>query len=379
MWASCEARPLPPFSVLNLTRHNPPPSSRMMLSMHLLQMPQRHMRINLRSRYIGMTQQRLHTSQIRPMLHHVCRAAMPQHMRTSLTPRPRSRPHHLPHPLPRQRLPPYTQKQRPLQRMMCLLQPTLHQPRPPQRQIPLHSLHRRPSQRHNPLLVALPSHLCPSLIEMHIFHPQRADLPHSKPPGIEQLQDRMISQRQPIRIRAPGHHTSTLQHLHHLALSQRLRQHLPTRRRLHIHRRIMRDSLIHQQPAIKPSQTAQLSRNRPRLHPVSSQPLHKPTHIRLRRSNQQPIAPLNMLGKLLHVPLVRLTTRRSQPLLNPQIRYKLPHRPRVPVNLPSLLHRSRLSRSTNLRAAPTHAPNPPSHAPSPPLARQKRSSRKPKK
>jgi len=234
--------------------------------------------------------------------------------------------------------------------MMCLLQPTLHQPRPPQLQIPLQSLHRRPPQRHNSLLVALPSHLCPSLIEMHILHPKRTYLSHPQATRVEQLQNRMIPQRQPIRIRAPGSHAGPLQHLCHLALSQRLRQHLPARRRLHIHRRIMRNSLIHHQPAIKPTQTAQLSRNRPRLHPMTSQPFHKATHIGLRRSNQQTIVPLNMLSKLLQVPLVSLTTRWSQPLLYPQIRYKLPHRPRVPANLPSLVHRSRLSRSTNLRA-----------------------------
>jgi len=329
------------------------------------------MRINLRSCYIGMPQQSLHAAQIRSMFHHVRRTAMPQHMRTCLAPRPRNRPHHLPNPLPRQRIPPHTQKQRPLHS-------SLHQPWPPQLQISLQRLHRRPTQRHNPLLISLTPNLRPSLIEMHILHPQRTDLPHPQPTRIKQLQNRVIPQRQPIRIRAPGRNAGSLQHLRHLTLGQRLRQHLPTRRRLHIHRRIICNPLIHQQPAIKPPQTTQLPCNRPRLYPMPAQPLHKSTHIRLRRSHQQPIASLNVLCKLLQIPLVRLTTRRSQPLFHSQKRYKLPHRPRVPANLPSLVHRSRLSRSTNLCAATTHTPNPPSHAPRPTLAR-KRALRKPKK
>src|SRR5882724_9014517 len=143
----------------------------MVLPMHPLQVPQRDMCINLRSSNIGMTQQSLHTPQIRSMLHHVRRTTMPQHMRTSLTPH-RSRPaHHLPDPLPRQRISPHTQKQRPSHSP-----PTPYQTRPPQSQIFFQSLDSRAPQRNNPFLIALTSHLRPPLIEMQILHPKPNNL-----------------------------------------------------------------------------------------------------------------------------------------------------------------------------------------------------------
>lgn len=319
-----------------------------MLPMHPLQMPQRHMRINLRSSDIGMPQQSLNTPQIRPMLYHVRRTAMPKHMRTSLTPPRRSPAHHLPNPLPRQRIPPHTEKHRPLQTV-----PVPHQPGPTQTQIFFQRLNSTPPQRNNPFFITLTPHLRSPLVQMHILHPQRHNLPHPQPTRIQQLQNRMIPQRQPIRIIAPRRRTRPLQHLRHLTLSQRLRQHLPTRRRLHIHRRVMRNPLIHQQPPIKPPQTTQLPRNRPRLHRMSPQPLHKPAHITLSRTHQQPIPPLNMLGKLLQIPPIRLTTRRSQPLLHPQIRNKLPHYPSIPVYLARSPHRSRLSRAVDPQNPPS--------------------------
>jgi hypothetical protein len=232
-----------------------------------------------------MPQQRLHTPQIRTMLDHMGRTAMPQFMWTRPSIR---RPHHLPNPLPRQWISTHTQKQRPLHA-------SLHQPRPPQRQISFQSLHRTPSQRNNPLLIALPSHLRPSHIQMQILHPQRTNLPYPQPTRIKQLQNRMIPQRQPIRIRRPSRHAGLFQHLSNLAFGKALRQYLPASRSLHIHRRIMLNPLIHQQPPVKPAQTAQLPRNRPRLHTMPSQPFHKPTHIGLRSPHQQPIPSLNML------------------------------------------------------------------------------------
>jgi len=297
------------------------------------------MRINLRRSNIRMPQQRLHTPQIRPMLHHVRRATMPKHMRTRLTPPCRRAPHHLPDPLPRQRISSHTQEQRPLN-------PCLNQPRPPHRQISFQRLNSRTPQRNDPFLISLPSNLRAPLVEMHILHPQRNNLPHPQPTRIQQLQNRMIPQRQRIRLVTPRRRTRPLQHLRHLTLSQRLRQHLPTRRRLHIHRRVMRNPLIHQQPPVKPPQTTQLPRNRPRLHRMPSQPFHEFTHIPLARPHQQPIPPLDMLGKLLQVPPVSLTTCRPQSLLHSQIRHKLPHHPSIPVYLAHSLHRSRLSRAT---------------------------------
>ena len=74
-----------------LPTHNsngPSLPSRMMLPMHLLQMLHRHMRIHLRRRNIRMPQQPLHAAQVCAMLHHVRRAAVPQHMRTRLAATP---------------------------------------------------------------------------------------------------------------------------------------------------------------------------------------------------------------------------------------------------------------------------------------------------
>jgi hypothetical protein len=69
------------------------------------------------------------------------------------------------------------------------------------------------------------------------------------------------------------------------------------------------------------------------------QPLHESTHVRLRRPHQQPIPHLNVLGKLLQIPLIRLTTRRPKPFLYAQIRNKLPHNSNIPRSLSRILHR----------------------------------------
>ena len=50
--------------------------------MHLLQMPQSHMRINLRSSNIGMTEQSLHTPQIRASFQEVRRETRAERMDT---------------------------------------------------------------------------------------------------------------------------------------------------------------------------------------------------------------------------------------------------------------------------------------------------------
>ena len=310
------------------------------------------MRINLRCSNIGMPQQSLHTTQIRSMFHHMRRATMPQLMRTSLIAVDRSSPYHLPNPLPRQRISPHTQETSPLH-------PSLHQSRPSYRQISFQSLHRRPPQRNDPLLIALASHLRPRLIQMQVLHSQRNNLPYPQTTRIQQLQNRVVPERQPIRICTFGRGSRPLHHLRHLALSKRLRQHLPARWRLNIHRRIMPNPFIHQQPAIEPTQTTQLTRNRPRLNSMPSQPFHKPAHIRLRRPHQQPIPSFNMLRKLLQVPSIRLATRWPQTLFHLQICHKLPHRPRVPAYLAHVVHRNQLSRPTPSLASPTYRMYPP--------------------
>ncbi len=300
------------------------------------------MRINLCRSNIRMPQQSLHTPQISPVLHHMRRATMPQHMRTHLG--PCRSPYHLPNPLPGQRLPPHTQKQGPRHHPS-----RLHRLRPPQCQISLQRLNSRSPQRHNSLLIALPSHLSPPLVQMQILNSQRTNLSHPQPTPVQQLQNRMIAQRQPIRTRCSSSHAHPLQHLHHFTFSQRLRQHLPTRRSLHVHRGVMINPLIHQQPPVKPTQTTQLPRNRPRLHRMPPQPLHESAHICLRCPYQQPIPPLNMLGKLLQVPPIRLTTRRPQPLLYPQIRHILPNRSSISTKLANPLHNLDYPALTSLR------------------------------
>src|SRR6185437_4382164 len=104
-------QPQPP-RVSSCLHHLPPLRPRMMHPMHRLQPIDRQMRIHLRRRYIGMPQQYLHRAQIRTMLHHMSRAAMPQLVRARLRVQPLHRP---PHTLRRQRLPPHRNKQRPLQ------------------------------------------------------------------------------------------------------------------------------------------------------------------------------------------------------------------------------------------------------------------------
>ena len=120
-----------------------------------------------------------------------------------------------------------------------------------------------------------------------------------------------------------------LQHVNNFTLGERLRQHLPTRRSLDIHGRIVSYLLVHQQPTIEPPQPAQLPRDRPRLNAIGPQPLHERTHIGLPRRQQQRVPRLNMLGKLLQIAPIRLTTRRPQPFFHAQVRGILPHHSRV--------------------------------------------------
>ncbi len=124
---------------------------RMMHPMHRLQPINRQMRIHLRRRDIRMPQQRLHRAQIRTMLHHMrrqlCRSLCglacefnpftSRHTSCAVNAFPRTE-----------------QKQRPLHTMR-----TAHQLRPSALHIHLQRLHRRPPDRHNPLLIALAPHL----------------------------------------------------------------------------------------------------------------------------------------------------------------------------------------------------------------------------
>ena len=184
------------------------------------------------------------------------------------------------------------------------LPPALHQLRAPHRQITLQRLYSRSAQR-TIFSLYRPS-LSPARAPGQDANPPPAankSLPPSNPPGIQcnskNPHDRAAPAR-PRPRRSPGRaYVRPLQHLANLAFRKRFRQHLPARWRLHVHRRIMISPLIHQQPAVKPTQTTQFPRNRPRLHRMAPQSFHKPTHIRLRRPHQQPIAPFHMLGKLL--------------------------------------------------------------------------------
>src|SRR4051794_5204344 len=74
---------------------------RMVFLIHALQPVKCHMRINLSSRDIGMSENRLHSAQVRAILDHVSRATVPQHMRTSVASVFCRCSYHLPHSLPR--------------------------------------------------------------------------------------------------------------------------------------------------------------------------------------------------------------------------------------------------------------------------------------
>src|SRR6266852_3154674 len=58
--------------------------TRMMLLIDVLQSVQRQMRIDLRGRNIGVTQDRLHRSQVGAVFHHVRGTAMTQHVRAGV-------------------------------------------------------------------------------------------------------------------------------------------------------------------------------------------------------------------------------------------------------------------------------------------------------
>ncbi len=252
------------------------------------------------------------------MLDHVRRHAVPQLMRAGLA--TRHAPHHRPHHLRRQRMSAHTQKQSPLHPST-----RLQQLRPPALHISLQRLHSRAPDRHNPLLIALAANLHTRRLQPEILLPQRNDFPHPQPTRIQQLQNRVVPQRRPARISRTSRNTRHLQHVAHFALGQALRQHLPARRRLDIHRRITPHPLVLQQPPIKPPQTAQLPRNRPRLDPMLPQMLHKPAHMRLLGPHQPRTHSLQKLRKHLQVPLIRLTRQRPQPTLHRQVRPVLPH------------------------------------------------------
>jgi len=61
---------------------------------------QRQVCIHLRGRNICVTEDRLHRTQVRSILHHVRGAGVPQHMRRRVAPGPGGRTHHLPQALP---------------------------------------------------------------------------------------------------------------------------------------------------------------------------------------------------------------------------------------------------------------------------------------
>jgi hypothetical protein len=78
----------------------------------------------------------------------------------------------------------------------------------------------------------------------------------------------------------------------------------------------VRDPLIQQQPAIKPAQTAQLARHRPRIHMVCAELGHKVLHVGLECGQEQGISLLYLLGKLLQVARIGLAGGRTHSLFN---------------------------------------------------------------
>src|ERR1039458_10106489 len=63
----------------------------MMLRVHALRPVERNVRINMRGRYVGVAEDGLHRAQVGPILHHMRRAGVTQHVRTGVASRGETR------------------------------------------------------------------------------------------------------------------------------------------------------------------------------------------------------------------------------------------------------------------------------------------------
>src|ERR1700733_10886918 len=110
-----------------------------------------------------------------------------------------------------------------------------------------------------------------------------------------------------------------LHHALHLRQGQRLGQNLPRCRRLKVHRRIVPDPFIQQQPLIETAQAGELARNRARLHPMPLQVLKEPCHLGLVGGHRQRVRTVEVFREEAQVPVIGLAGERPQSLLHPQV------------------------------------------------------------
>ena len=106
----------------------------------------------------------------------MCRATVPQRMRTSLATRCRA-----PRTISQPTAASASFRAHSKTKFAPLHSRNAPTPGRPIVEIMLQSINRRPPHRNNPFLIALPSHLRQSLIQPNIFHPQRHNLSHAQP------------------------------------------------------------------------------------------------------------------------------------------------------------------------------------------------------
>ena len=86
-----------------------------------------------------------------------------------------------------------------------------------------------------------------------------------------------------------------------------------------IHRRIMPDAFIQQQPLVKAAQTGELARNRTCLDLVPVQMVQKARDLALLRRFEHGMHAFKILGEKLEIVSVRFAAQRTQALLHPHV------------------------------------------------------------
>jgi len=135
--------------------------------------------------------------------------------------------------------------------------------------------------------------------------------PAAQSAGVEQLKNGVIAQRRGLRLRVRGGHAGALQHLRHFWLGQRLGQNLPRLGRFNVHRGVMMDAPVKQQPLVKSAQAAQLARGRTLVDAVDAQVFQKSSHVLLRGGQKYAMSTFNKLREGLQVAVIRFASERT--------------------------------------------------------------------
>ena len=230
--ASAVALPLLPTNHYPLTLSFSSPSDG--APEHLLQMLHRHMRIHLRGGNIRVAQQPLHAPQVGPMLHHVRRATMAQHVRAGPVNAPST----------------LTDAALTISHTHCRVSACPRTLRNNARCIPARASDGRPRWMYSSSastalrpsgtirsLSPLPRTCARAWSRCRSSSPSATISPTLSPPAYsnsriaESRSASAAASRPPPRSPECAPPPQPLQHLRHLALRQRLRQHLPARRR----------------------------------------------------------------------------------------------------------------------------------------------------